>query len=112
MTATTLTPPAVTVWAMEDGGAVVKTDGGVEAAKAAYAEWLERRADLPHAAEWSVPRELIPGYVDRARYEDRWYRWTPCHPSSCYAGVQHRPGHLEYAQGPGRGVWRGVAVYP
>lgn len=35
-----------------------------------------------------------------------WFRWNPCHPRSCYEGVQHA-GHIGYVDGPGRGNWRG-----
>lgn len=101
---------ATTVWAMEDGGAVVKTTDGPDAAKTAYKEWLTRQADSAPWADWSVNAEDIPAHVEGMTYRERWFRWTPCNPRSCYAGTQHRPGHLTYLDAPGRGVWRGVLV--
>jgi hypothetical protein len=98
---------------MFEGGAVVKTDGGVEAARAAYAAWLAGIAGAPYEDNHSMNLEDIPGHVARMTFREGWYRWTPCNPRSCFDGMQHRPGHLGYATGPGLGVWRGVTVdYP
>jgi hypothetical protein len=88
-------------WPMDEGGIAVKTDGGVEEAKHAYREWLIREGDT---------FDGLDKVVERAKYREGWYRWTPCHPQSCYEGTQHHPGHIGYADGPGRGVWRGVLV--
>lgn len=45
--------------------------------------------------------------VEGLRPRIGWYRWNPCHESSCFDGGGHA-GHLGYADGPGRGRWRGV----
>ncbi len=92
---------SATVWPMEEGGVVVKTDD-VNAARWAYADWLVEEGDDP--AEATVRAEQAPVRGPR------WYRWIPCSPRSCYDGGNHRPGHLEPSTGPARGAWRGVEV--
>jgi len=47
--------------------------------------------------------------VDFTALEPAWYRWTPCHTSSCYDGGGHS-GHLQRVDQPGRSIWRGVEV--
>jgi hypothetical protein len=83
----------------EDGFVVAGTDDE-ETARAAVFDWL--RADDP----------LMPEEDHRERVADHrprvgWYRWNPCNKRSCYDGGGHS-GHLGYAQGPGRGTFRGV----
>lgn len=64
--------------------------------------YAEMRDEDPLAEE-SWHREKVDALLPRVG----WYRWTPCHPSSCFDGGGHS-GHLGYAHGPGRGVFRGV----
>ena len=95
----------IRVWPMDEGGVVVKTDEGVDVAKAAYAKWLR------DTEEEGI--DLSDSYAARMRAREGWYRWTPCSERSCYDLGNHRPGHLQYESGPGRGVWRGVTLdYP
>ena len=94
---------AVTVWPMEEEGWIVRADTEWEA-RGAVAEWLVAEAGPVTSVE-------AAGRVAGMRCtEPGWWRWTPCNPRSCFAGIQHRPGHLQAAAGPGPGVWRGVAV--
>lgn len=52
--------------------------------------------------EWTERAHAIP---EVARVG--WFRWNPCSPQSCPDGGGHR-GHLDNAEGPGRGRWVGV----
>jgi hypothetical protein len=92
---------SATVWPMDEGGIVVKTDS-VDEARVAYWAWLVEEGELPPEAQQRADRAPVRG--------PRWYRWVPCSPRSCYDGGNHRPGHLEPASGPARGAWRGVEV--
>jgi hypothetical protein len=99
----TARPIKVTRMAEGDGYMVARTDD-VEAARQAAREHV--RADAP---TWYAPEDVqdsVDG-VDRLIPRVGWYRWTPCHESSCFDGGGHS-GHLGYANGPGRGVFRGV----
>lgn len=54
-------------------------------------------------------RELAPTYL-MAR-PAQWYRFNPCHPSSCWDPFDApHAWHLGEANGPGRGNWRGVRL--
>jgi hypothetical protein len=95
----------ITVTRMTEGCeyVVARTDD-VAAAVAAAQQW-----ERDNAERWEDD-EAVEEYVQRIpRLTPRvgWYRWTPCHPSSCFDGDGHS-GHLGYADGPGRGVFRGV----
>lgn len=101
------------VWPMDEGGFAVRA-ADTEAAKAALAEWLMEEPNRERAGLW-IPADGDPAtdvaeYVGSRLYREGWYRWTPCNPRSCYDGMQHRPGHLSWRDGPAAGVWRGVAV--
>jgi hypothetical protein len=94
------------LWPMEESGVVVKTAEGVGAARAAYIKYLSVGGEGDGLADADDLRD----HAERATAREGWYRWTPCSPRSCYDHGQHRPGHLQRAEGPGRGAWRGVTL--
>lgn len=85
---------------LDDGEFVVAGTDDEQAARAAALDYLRDDDPLDDEAE---QRERIAAL--RAR--PGWYRWNPCHESSCYDGGGHG-GHLGYAQGAGRGNFPGV----
>lgn len=97
-------PVKVTAMMDADGYVVQRTDD-VDAARQAAREWERKRCE----EDGYEPEELaeVVGRIDRLTPRVGWYRWTPCNDNSCYDGGGHS-GHLGYANGPGRGVFRGV----
>lgn len=91
--------PKVTMMRDSDDWMVSRTEDVAQARELVYAEL---RAVDPLAEE-REHRERVNALEARVG----WYRWTPCHPNSCFDGGGHS-GHLGYATGPGRGVFRGV----
>lgn len=94
-----------------DGYVVARTDD-VETAREAARQWERDRAveDAGPAGltKWDEEdRDERVASIDKLRPCVGWYRWTPCNERSCYDGGGHS-GHLGYADGPGRGVFRGI----
>lgn len=115
---TTTTEPKVTD--MAEGGYVVRTHGGTEAAREALRRHLGPGGEGDGIVDYCGPKQHpdvtdddrradIAVYVERLRCREGWYRWNPCHELSCYDGGGHS-GHLGYVKGPGRGNWRGVTM--
>lgn len=91
-------PPALPVTPLEwNEGYVVRCDPDdvLGAMRAVHAYRLHEQDDEP---EYAVVPPL---------HRVGWFRWNPCHESSCFDGGGHK-GHLDYVTGPGRGNWRGV----
>lgn len=109
MTTPTRKRPAVKVTPLAEEGFVVRAPD-VERAKAALAEWLGNNNDQFFFSAEKDPAAAIAEYMDRHTYRAGWFRWNPCHPSSCYDGGGHC-GHLMQVSAPGRGVWLGVQAY-
>lgn len=103
MSATKVRPIKVTRMAEGDGYVVARTDDPA-AAVAAAQQW-----ERDNAERWEDDEdvELRAAAIPELRQRIGWYRWTPCHESSCFDGGGHS-GHLGYANGPGRGVFCGV----
>jgi len=89
---------------MDSDDYMVARTEDVDAAREAARQWV--RDD---AAAWEDAEDVRARveHIDSLTPRVGWYRWTPCHESSCYDGGGHS-GHLGYADGPGRGVFRGV----
>jgi hypothetical protein len=97
-----VTAKPIKVTPMLDGdGYVVQRTDDVDAAREAARQWERDSGELPEDVEESIAR------IDRLTPRVGWYRWTPCNENSCFDGGGHS-GHLGYANGPGRGVFRGV----
>lgn len=91
--------PKVTMMMDSADWMVSRTEDVALARELVYAE-LRNDDPLEDEAEHRAQVERLDARVG-------WYRWTPCHPSSCYDGGGHS-GHLGYTNRPGRGVFRGV----
>lgn len=92
--------PAFPVTIVDSGESyIVRGTDDVLAAKRAVHHW--RRKEDP----WLSPEDACP--PPRARVG--WFRWNPCNARSCFDGGGHS-GHVGYAQGPGRGNFRGVEL--
>lgn len=116
------TDPVVTVHLMgvdAEFGYVVKGTTDVDVASFALIQWrlthpLEEDTEarvygltaerMMNDPEWRERCHSIPP-VTRVG----WFRWNPCSPRSCYEGGGHK-GHLDEADGPGRGNWVGVRL--
>jgi hypothetical protein len=89
-----------------DGGAVVRGTDDVETAREALIDHYEGEDD-----DYGDVMTLW-GALGRALYARvvrvGWFRWNPCCQNTCWEDFQHRPGHLDYRDGPGRGRWQGV----
>jgi hypothetical protein len=112
MSAATRTRPIKVTPMMDGDGYMIARTDDVDAAREAARQWERDRADEDAGpdglSEWDAQyRDELVACVDRLVPRVGWYRWTPCHESSCYDGGGHS-GHLGYADGPGRGVFRGV----
>jgi hypothetical protein len=92
----------------EGGEFTVRGTEDVDAAREAVKAW-ERASWAEDPDEWRTEDELKERLerIDSLTPRVGWYRWNPCHESSCYDGGGHS-GHLGYCDGPGRGRWRGV----
>jgi hypothetical protein len=100
----TKTRPIKVTQLRDSGDYVVARTDDVDVAREAARQWERDNAESWEYAEWVQERvEAVDDLAPRVG----WYRWTPCHESSCWDGGGHS-GHLGYADGPGRGVFRGV----
>jgi len=97
---------APVVKSMDEGGYAVRGTEDVTEARVAVLRHL--MWDGPYADD--ELDEAIRLALHLATTARRLWRWTPCHPSSCFDGGGHS-GHLGYPDRPGPGVWRGVVFY-
>lgn len=103
-----MTVDTLHVTPMDEGGYVVRGTRDPDTAREACRPHVIE--DMGYSPDLDPPDAPDKALASLGAGRPGLYRWTPCHPRSCYDGGGHR-GHLQYVDRPGRGVWEGVLFY-